>query len=191
MGTISGPVTRTDLINFYIRERGYKSFLELGTLLGENHTQVVCEKKVGVDSGDYPFKQTYKMTTDEFFAQNEETFDVIFIDACHEHSFVHRDICNALKCLNDGGVILCHDCSPPHAQYEGPEHCWTAWRAFVQHRVVSSFLMFCYDSDYGVGILDTTQLAPDEQHIRLRPLTYDYLNQNRKLLLGLVEEITL
>ena len=37
------------------------------------------------------------MTSDEFFKQNEDTYDVIFIDGLHTSDAVYRDINNSLK----------------------------------------------------------------------------------------------
>ena len=52
------------------------------------------------------------MTSDEFFSQNKETFDLIFIDGLHIHEQVLKDIDNSLNVLNENGVILLHDCLP-------------------------------------------------------------------------------
>jgi hypothetical protein len=192
--SISDLRARYDLINFYIRNRGYSRYLELGTLLGETFTRVECKDKTGVDNGDYPFIQTHKMTTAEFFNLTIEKFDIIFIDACHQEDFVRHDIRRSLDILTPGGVILCHDCSPPCQKYEGDAHCWTAWRAFVRYRATSPHLCQCYYSDYGVGIIDTAQPAPEQQGSLVVPplaLSYDWLDQNRTEALGLVERIDL
>ena len=52
------------------------------------------------------------MTSDDFFRDNKEKFDLIFIDGLHETNQVDRDIENSLKFINKGGTILLHDCLP-------------------------------------------------------------------------------
>jgi SAM-dependent methyltransferase len=51
----------------------------------------------------------FKGTTAEFFAQNEETFDFIYIDASHRKSDVEFDLEQSWKCLKPEGVIACDD----------------------------------------------------------------------------------
>ena len=51
----------------------------------------------------------FKGTTVEFFAQNKETFDFIYIDASHKKADVALDLEESFKILNDGGVIACDD----------------------------------------------------------------------------------
>ena len=52
------------------------------------------------------------LTSDEFFEQNTEVFDVIFIDGLHLSEQVYRDITNSLSCLSENGYIICHDMNP-------------------------------------------------------------------------------
>jgi predicted O-methyltransferase YrrM len=53
---------------------------------------------------------TLRMTSDEFFAANQFTFDIVFIDGLHDQ--VAKDIENSLRVLNPGGIIVMHDCNP-------------------------------------------------------------------------------
>ena len=47
------------------------------------------------------------MTSDEFFEKYpEEKFDVIFIDGLHHYDQCQKDTINALKKLNESGIIL-------------------------------------------------------------------------------------
>jgi hypothetical protein len=96
---------------------GCENFLELGLANGVNHMFMrnFIPNCVGVDmskgfEGDIP--RFYQMTTDEFFKQNTEKFDIIFIDACHKFDQVKIDFENSLKCLEDRGIIIFHDTDP-------------------------------------------------------------------------------
>jgi len=61
---------------------------------------------------DPAFGGTHAVTSDEFFASNEETFDLIFIDGLHSAAQVMRDIQNSLRWLSYDGFIILHDCNP-------------------------------------------------------------------------------
>lgn len=50
-----------------------------------------------------------KMTSDEFFAQNDKKFDFIYIDGNHQADIVLRDGINSIKCLNPGGFLAFDD----------------------------------------------------------------------------------
>lgn len=52
------------------------------------------------------------MTSDDFFASNTRTFDLVFIDGLYEAHQVLKYINNALRFLNPNGTILMHDCNP-------------------------------------------------------------------------------
>jgi hypothetical protein len=69
----------------------------------------------------------FKGTTAEFFAQNEETFDFIYIDASHKKADVALDLEQSWQILNVDGVIACDDylwhteldpSNPPTDNYE-------------------------------------------------------------------------
>lgn len=51
----------------------------------------------------------FKGTTQEFFAQNKETFDFIYVDASHKRSDVALDLQESWKILNTGGIMACDD----------------------------------------------------------------------------------
>jgi hypothetical protein len=51
----------------------------------------------------------FKGTTQDFFKQNKETFDFIYIDASHKKKDVMFDLENSFKILNINGIIACDD----------------------------------------------------------------------------------
>jgi predicted O-methyltransferase YrrM len=52
---------------------------------------------------------SFKGTSDEFFAENEETFDFIYIDGDHTSQQVLKDAENALKILRPNGILAFDD----------------------------------------------------------------------------------
>lgn len=154
-------MTRWEIINAIIKDRGYKSFLEIGTKHGETFTQVNTEAKVSVDP-DPKTTPTYRMTSDEYFREHSETFDLVFVDGLHECGQAYRDVMNALKVLNRGGVIVMHDCHPESREMQEPyrgQYFWTGdvWKAFVALRAVLNHEMYVIDQDFGCGIIDTAK----------------------------------
>jgi len=51
----------------------------------------------------------FKGTSDEFFKQNTETFDFIYIDGDHTAYGVLKDAVNAFESLNPGGILAFDD----------------------------------------------------------------------------------
>ncbi len=154
---------RYDLINYYITTRKFKSFLEIGTDRGEAFNSINIDKKVSVDP-DRSTHATHYMTSDEYFAQTADTFDIIFIDGLHEYSQVDRDIKNALKHLNKHGVIIMHDCHPSNeacqrhcSYYPGGEWTGDCWKAYVKNRAELPYEMYVWDHDWGCGVIDTNE----------------------------------
>lgn len=99
------------------RSVGAQTYLELGLWDAKNHRSMleIVPHCVGVDcekmfDGEIP--NFFNMTTDSFFEQNTEKFDIIFIDASHEFSQVAVDFENSIKVLEKHGVIFLHDTDP-------------------------------------------------------------------------------
>jgi len=50
-----------------------------------------------------------KITSDEFFKTNTNTFNFIYIDGCHERDFVTRDMENSFAALESEGIMWMDD----------------------------------------------------------------------------------
>ena len=111
------------------------SYLEIGSLEGnsalyilKNHLtkNVVCvdlwdldnflsNAKKNLDNfiknlKEFDNKYSYfKMRSDDFFHNNKEFFDVIYIDGWHGASQVRKDISNSWKFLKVEGIMICDD----------------------------------------------------------------------------------
>jgi len=152
-------MTRTQLINKAIENKGYKTYLEIGVQKGINIRGVKCSNKTGVDPNPLSDDTTHEMTSDDFFKTNKDTFDCVFVDGLHESEQVYKDITNALEVLNEGGAILCHDMNPtseemqkvPRISNVWTGDCWKAWVKLRQER--DDLNMFVVDTDYGVGVI--------------------------------------
>ena len=133
--------------------KNYQKYLEIGCFDDELFNHVT--KKVGVDpvSGG-----TVRETSDQFFKENNENFDCIFIDGLHEYSQVKKDIMNSLKFLNDNGVILLHDCMPDSYYAQATPRCqwdWNGdvWKAIVECRNSKDIDVYTCYADHGIGVI--------------------------------------
>ncbi len=182
---IEKPMKHQDLIQFLIDRHGYKSYLEIGVETRACIDRIHCQKKVGVDPD--PNAKAIKMTSDAFFAQNRERFDIILVDGLHEQEQVKRDIANALSALKEGGVVVVHDCNPMIEELQAMQNhgkIWTGdvWKAFVSYRANPELEMYVIDIDYGCGIIRKGKQEPRE----FGPLEWNAFNRNRREWLNLV-----
>jgi hypothetical protein len=184
-------MTRTEIINHLIKKIDAKSYLEIGVREPEgNYNKIVCENKVAVDP--VPLGTgIIALTSDAFFKQNQETFDVIFIDGLHVAEQVERDIINSLAVLNPGGYIVCHDMNPTEELMQRVPietmgawtgDCWKAWVKLRSER--KDLVMSVLDTDFGVGVI--TRGEQELVSLNGLGLTYTNLDANRQKWLNLV-----
>ena len=147
--------SRSDIINKLISIKKYNSFLEIGCDKNSNFSNISISKKIGVDPNS---GGTHKMTSDEFFQTNIESFDLVFIDGLHETSQVDRDIDNSLKFLNKNGLILLHDCLPKKIWHQVvpciyPKWNGDVWKSIVKSRTRKDINTYTIVADHGIGLI--------------------------------------
>jgi len=185
-------IRKTAILNTLVERYSYQSYLEIGQgHRDQNFDWITCRIKIGVDPNRL-LNAAYQMTSDEFFAMNKDTFDLIFIDGLHHADQVERDIINALKVLNDNGTIVVHDCNPGTREMQivplpAGQTTWTGdvWKAWVKLRATRPDLkMYVIDIEYGCGIIRI-----GSQRIIELPegLNYEALDKNRQEFLNLVD----
>ena len=130
-------------------------YLEIGCDLNVLFDSVASINKVGVDPA---CGGTHRMTSDEFFADNSEVFNVVFIDGLHEYEQVYRDAINALHAVNIGGYIAFHDFLPKSwKEHHVPRisSAWTGncWKLAVQLMEAKGVEFVILDIDHGVGVM--------------------------------------
>jgi hypothetical protein len=107
---------RLSLINKSLNNFDQKKckYLEIG--LGDcnnyNSVSLDIKNKYGVDPAFYSVNNIHGVKSDEFFNNNNVTFDVIFIDGLHHYDQVLKDLKNSLNSINKNGIILIHDMIP-------------------------------------------------------------------------------
>ncbi len=104
---------RTALLNFIIANHSKKvecEYLEIGCASNINFDSICLTNKVGVDPD---MGGTYRLTSDAYFKKYPDNkFDLIFLDGLHTYKQTKKDLVNALKVLNEGGVIVLDDFIP-------------------------------------------------------------------------------
>lgn len=119
------------LIYQIAKTTGCTSYLELGLYKGitidlVNTIVPIC---VGVDIEPVTTTANFFLgTTDSFFTQDTQTFDIIFIDADHKFEAVKKDFNNSLKVLNKYGIIFIHDTDPISKEYIDPGYCGDSYK---------------------------------------------------------------
>jgi len=146
---------RWDLIEYLIKKYNYSNYLEIGCDRDQLFSKVKIQNKVGVD----PFSGgTVRKTSDKFFLENNEKFDIIFIDGLHIYSQVKKDILNSVQCLKPNGIVLVHDCMPDSVGKQAvPRYKmqWNGdvWKAIVDLRQKNNLEIYTCEIDQGIGII--------------------------------------
>jgi hypothetical protein len=183
---------RYDIINHLIKVNNYKSFLEIGTQEHINLSNIIIDRKVSVDP-DPEVNADFILPSDDFFKQNTDKFDIIFVDGLHHSDFVYRDIINSLKILNPGGCIVVHDVIP--YSYEGQliplektletgSGIWNGdvWKGWVKLRTErKDLVMKVVETDHGCGIIHPTKYGFGDY---LESYNNGYYTYDRNLILS-------
>ena len=148
---------RIALVNLLISLRGGLSsrYLEIGCCDNALFDAAYCDHKVGVD----PEKGgNHRQTSDDFFRENTEKFDVIFVDGLHEYHQVKKDAVNVLEALADGGWIAFHDFLPRNwKEHHVPRlsRAWTGdcWKLAVELANSPKIDFRILNIDHGVGVM--------------------------------------
>ena len=181
-----------DLFNKVIKQRGYTSYLEIGVSNGGTFYNIECETKHGVDPHNRDM--LYPITSDKFFENCTEKYDIIFIDGDHECNQVLRDIDNSIRHLNENGIIFVHD-TKPHTElmqrHPQPDNLcerglWTGdvWKAIAKFRSQrTDFSVKTFDTELGLTILERghNQLIEIPEN-----LTYEWYLTNQDYVLNLI-----
>lgn len=175
------PVTwrKFDLINELARIHGYRSVLEISTSgSGYSYDQF--------DQSRFNIRRRLSYLTPNDWTDGEPvdyrspdhdtseclrqiraqglSFDVVFVDGCHEYECTRRDLQDALNLVNDNGIIVLHDCLPQSqaecAPVRGNLEWWLglSYKAYLDILMARSDLWYCtVDTDLGCGMIRSNQ----------------------------------
>ena len=182
---------RLFVVQDIIKRKAYKKYLEIGCFDDELFKHIIVESKVGVDpvSGG-----TVRLKSDQFFENNKDLFDCVFIDGLHTYSQVKKDIQNSLKFLNDGGIILLHDCLPNNFYEQATPRCqylWNGdvWKAIVECRNKKDLDVYTCYADHGIGVIfkRSNRNLLDYSKNNYSNLKFEEYFHNHKKLMNIIE----
>ena len=179
--------SRIEIIQRIINKQNYKKYLEIGCDNDENFSNISIDNKIGVD----PLKGgTLRMTSDDFFKQNSQLFDLVFLDGLHTYEQTIKDINNSLKFLDNKGIIIIHDCLPKkiwnqivprmYGHWNGD-----VWKAIVHARTYEDADTYTLKADHGLGIIFKRK---NKNPLKLNPINFkklkfaDYYNNHEKFM---------
>jgi len=191
--------TRTEIINLLFEKYNFQTYLEIGVERPEeNFDKINSLIKESVDPNPIG-NCTYITTSDNFFYNRvgNNKYDVIFVDGMHTAEQSYKDVYNAIKCLNEGGFIIMHDCNPPteyHARsYEEYLKTKGQWNGDVYKAVVlikhelKDWSCFVVDEDWGCTIITKRNILENKMlDYNIYNLNWEDFDKNRKELLQLV-----
>lgn len=188
-------INHTGLLMFLTQRYKLSSYLEIGVYHPSiNFDKIPCRNKIGVDPAPSA-KASLCMTSDEFFQQNENTFDLVLIDGLHTKEQVKKDFENALRCLNYGGFIVLHDCNPEAEKYthvprDNKIWCGDVYKFACTLREYKDINFVTVNFDHGCAVCWLDEREP--QKPLEEELTWSIFSSNRKELLNLIQpnEIT-
>ena len=187
-------MNRIELIQAIIDKGDFKGYLEIGTENGKSFLPIKCPTKLAVDPRFRisPFSKLrwllknpcnfssryFQVRSDDFFAQQQRVLEqaaplgVVFVDGLHTFEAALRDTLSASSHLAENGVIIMHDCLPPHEAAALPtasfpdgeerkvegwngEWCGDVWKAvlYLRRKYPESLEVFVIDTDYGLGVV--------------------------------------
>lgn len=170
--------TRTDVINYFIKYRNYRTYLEIGVYDGINFMNVDCSEKIGIDPSFAKLHTSarpycVRMTSNEFFNSipTDQLFDIIFIDGDHTYEQVVKDIANSKKHLSVNGVIIMHDVyvfdEKQTVYNDDSVYMGTTYQAFIQ-QVMMNEIKHMYNVYYtGIdltGVIDSQPVNVIKQY---------------------------
>tara|TARA_S200000501_G_scaffold140428_1_gene132769 strand:- start:145 stop:822 length:678 start_codon:yes stop_codon:yes gene_type:complete len=146
---------RWDLIEYLIKKNNYSDYLEIGCDQDQLFSRVKIKNKKGVDPEN---GGNVRKTSDDFFRDNKDKFDIVFIDGLHTYEQSKKDILNSVDCLKENGIILVHDCMPDSMSKQAvPRYrmSWNGdvWKAIIDLRQNENLEIYTCEIDQGIGII--------------------------------------
>jgi len=140
------------------------NYLELGLMHGEHFNNLNIRNKESVDVVDRGGNgtPTHLMTTDDFFSRNSKKYDIIFIDADHDHRQVIKDFNNSVDALKNNGIIFLHDLYPATLDLTQKNYCDDSYK-ILDYFIKNGFNIIVNSSDHGsTCVFNPAKIDPNE-----------------------------
>ena len=166
--------TKSDLINWLLARREYRSYLELSTVTtGLRYAEIdrsylaVCHRLMYRCPPDYAdglpidFRSVGLDISDcvRVIRERGYRYDIILVDPLHEYGASMRDLTEALSLLTDRGTLVVHNCLPSTPELAVPNFiaggwCRATYRAYLNFVFARANLEYrTVDIDHGCGVI--------------------------------------
>ena len=190
-------INRSTVTRFIAQAFHVGSYLEIGVNDGGTFNIISAHKKVGVDPKGPP--ATHKMTSNEYFQQNTDLFDLILVDGLHTYDQTNTDMFMSFKRLNKYGWMVVDDIHPTFPMQANPTYvqegtigwqgeCYKAW---INMRMLYPEYGFINIEGTNVGVV--SRLLPSinkAPHVDVTNIDYEYFAKNKVELLNPVSWAT-
>jgi hypothetical protein len=149
-----------------------KRYLELGIRKGFcfNAIAPLSSEAYAVDTGNYYkyVKQNKNLVwnnvrTDNFLKNHDPNrkFDLVFIDANHNHKDSLNDFKLVLPLVNNNGIILLHDTYPPSKAFIDPGYCADSYKTaeYIRNNFKQECEIVTLPFCYGVSVVRKMSLG--------------------------------
>ena len=195
-------------VNEALAGRVGATYLEIGVRDGESFRLAHADRRIGIDPARRPALATlrageefFEMTSDRFFEITPRLLagiriDVALIDGLHEFRHALRDLLAVERYMREDGVVVLDDCNPRSADQAaepgmaapgtatcGRSRSTSAGNDRISPSSPSTPTRVSASSSASARRRTTQQTDTIE---RYKALPYDYLDRNRRAVLGLV-----
>jgi len=115
-------------------------------------------------------------------------YDIILVDSWHEYDTSYRDLRDAFDLIDEGGMLVVHDCLPPNAASTGAKFipggwCGLSYKAYLDFVYARHDLdYFTVDTDIGCGIIRKLKQRVEPRQHGLLWLKHFVERRQRRLL---------
>lgn len=210
-------MNRHILLQELVSTNDYTSYCEIGTFQGCSFLPLRCKVKLAVDpefkipkikklmwlfKNPYNIRNKYFQMKSEVFFREEKKYlekinpiDLFFIDGMHSFKASLIDVLNSLPYLSKNGLIIMHDCYPPHKPAATPANsafearmmnketwkgdwCGDVWKtmAYLKENYRSKLEIFTINADFGLGVI---KVLHNDLDLKINPELFERINKMR------------
>jgi hypothetical protein len=209
---------RIELIQKIFKKTSFENYLEIGCRKGKSFLPIRAKNKTAVDpvfkiaftrrlkwlvkwpanfkAKFFPLESDVFFATQKDYLQNLGHLDVVLVDGLHTFRAALHDTLHSLEYLSKDGLIILHDCYPPHEsaamyadvfptaeqqeQADGwtGEWCGDVWKAiaYLLEKYPDRLDVGVIDTDYGLGYV-RFKTAPGSRKFAVDEELFDKVNQ--------------
>lgn len=182
-----------EILNEIIEKNGYEKYLEIGVGEGYNFNRIKVDSAHGVEPKGSDLDMVVSMSSDDFFKEEAGKYDIIFIDGDHTAEQARKDIINAMRFLEEDGVIVLHDTIPHNESMQKVPREQKEWTGDVYKAVVGFHVKYpeikleTFRADYGISVLHPKGKKVRAHFEKECKLTYEEFKKDEVNLLNIID----